>query len=199
MFRPSMVAAALLLAFATAAPAQETGGNAGGFGSGAGEAGGAVRALNRFEQFAGKLKADKTQTPLMTPILQSAATEAAPVGQQMIQLQNQLLNALVAGKTDADQKPIVEAYGSAASQMTGIEARAFGKICALLKPSQLGGAGQAFDLMAGWFQPPAPASGRGGRGRGAAEQGGGLGIGSGGGAGGRGGAPELSRLELLTD
>src|SRR5262245_42694129 len=86
MVRRSLLAAAIVMAAARPVFAQETG--AGGFGAGssAGEAGGSVRALNRFEQFTGKLKADKTQTPEISTILQGAATDAAPIGQQMIQL-----------------------------------------------------------------------------------------------------------------
>jgi Spy/CpxP family protein refolding chaperone len=48
--------------------------------------------------------------------------------------------------------------------MTGMEAGAFEKIHAQLKPNQHSGGVEAFDMMGGWFQPPIPSSGRGGRG-----------------------------------
>jgi hypothetical protein len=48
-----------------------------------------------------------------------------------------------------------------AAQVTGIETKAFAKVCATLKPNQQGKAASAFELMAGMFN--APAGGRGGR------------------------------------
>jgi hypothetical protein len=50
--------------------------------------------------------------------------------------------------------------------MTGIEAEAFGKLYALLKPNQQAKAPQAFELMAGMFAGGGmPGGGRGGEGR----------------------------------
>jgi Spy/CpxP family protein refolding chaperone len=105
----------------------------------------------------------RTQVPQVTPILQQASTDAVPVGRKMIELQNQLVTGMLADKTDADLKPVLDQYTVAAASMTGIEAGTFGKIYAMLNPNQQRGDGpvEAFDLMAGWFHPPRPA-GRGG-------------------------------------
>ena len=118
---------------------------------------------NLYEQFADRLKLDsKTQVPAVEQILAEAAREAAPVGQQMLQLRQQLVNMALENKP-ADMKPVVDGYAVAAAKMAGIEARAFAKVYAMLKPNQQSSASQAFAIMAGMFQPPAP-RGPGGRG-----------------------------------
>ena len=119
----------------------------------------------RFEQFADRLKLDsKTQIPAVDQILSDSAREAAPIGQQMLQLRQQLVNLGLENKP-ADMKPVVGEYAVAAAKMAGIEARAFAKVYAMLKPNQQSSASQAFAIMAGMFQPAAP-RGRGGRGGG---------------------------------
>ena len=162
-----------VFALAAAPVAQDDGGGGGGGGAfGGAEAGGSVRPLTRFEQFTGKLKIDnRTQAPEVSAILQAAAAEGAPVGQQMAQLQNQLVNAILAQRSEAEITQIVEAYTEAAARMTGIEAAAFAKIYAMLRPNQQGDATEAFALMAGWFQPAALGAGAQGGG-GAGGQGG---------------------------
>jgi hypothetical protein len=176
-------------ALATGLAAQDDGGGGGGGGggfAGGGSGGGSVRAATRFEQFMSRLKLDnKTQGPQVSAILQEASAQAAPVGQQMVALQNQLVAAILANKTEAELKPIVDGYTDAAAKMTGIETAAFAKIYAMLKPNQQGNAVPAFAMMAGWLQP-APASARGG-GRGGAPRGGGGGGGNPGGGGDGGG------------
>jgi hypothetical protein len=121
-----------------------------------------------FEQLADRLKLEqKAQLPLVDTILVDAGKEAAPIGQKMLELRQRLVNLALQNKSDEIQ-PVVEAYTAAAAQMTGIEARAFAKIYATLKPNQQSSAAQAFAIMAGMFQPPAPRGpgGRGGRGGG---------------------------------
>jgi hypothetical protein len=60
--------------------------------------------------------------------------------------------------------------------MTGIEAEAFGKVYALLKPNQQSKAPQAFELMAGMFAGGGMGGGM-GRGRGGQDRGEGRGEG----------------------
>jgi len=141
--------------------AQEEGGRGGGGGFGGNEAGGSIRALTRFEQFTSRLRLDREK---VTPILEAAAREGWPVGVEMATLQAQLANAILADKTEAEIQPILDAYTAAAATMVGIEAKAFGQIYAMLPPNQRGNASQAFEMMAGWFQPPpGTTAGRGGR------------------------------------
>jgi len=111
-----------------------------------------------FQQLADRLKLDaKTQVPEVDRILSDAVREAGPIAARMLQLRQQLVNLSLANKPD-DARPVLEAYTSAAATMTGIEARAFAKINAMLKPNQQAGAAQAFAIMAGMFQTPAPSS-----------------------------------------
>ena len=116
-----------------------------------------------IQQIADRLKLDqKTQLPALEQIAAEARKDAAPIAQQMIQLRQQIVN-LELSKKPPELKTAVDAYASAAQQMAGIEARAFAKIYAILKPSQRSNATQAFALMAGMFQPSMSAAG--GRGR----------------------------------
>lgn len=116
----------------------------------------------QFQKFAEKLKLDsKTQVPAVGQIFTEALTEAAPVGQQMLVLRQQIVNVALAGKPQDDQKPLVDAYKAQAAKMAAIEARAFSKVYAVLKPNQQSNATEAFALMAGIFEP----QGVGGRGR----------------------------------
>ena len=179
MSRQAVVTMCVAMALVAVVAGQEGGGGQGAFAGN--EAAGGVRPPNRFEQFIGKLKVDaKAQGPQVSAVLQAASTEGAGIGQQMAQQQNQLVSALLANKPETELAPILTAYKEQAAKMIGLEARTFAKVLPLGKANAKDAA-QAFDIMAGWFQPPMPAGGRGGRG---------------GGGGGRGGA---ARLDTLID
>ena len=60
-----------------------------------------------------------------------------------------LLNALLSGNQE-EQKAVEGAYAVAAAKMAGIEAGAFAKVYATLKPNQQSNAAQAFGLIAGF-------------------------------------------------
>jgi hypothetical protein len=109
------------------------------------------------QQFASRLKLDKTQRPSVDQILTAAATEAAPHAAQMLQARQRLLNALRANNAD-EIKAAQEAYASAAAEVARIEGAAFAKVYAMLKPNQQKEAPQAFALIAGLFSNP-PTSG----------------------------------------
>jgi hypothetical protein len=126
--------------------------------------GGAPRQLTPVEQFAEKLKLDsKTQVPAVQEILSAAQREAAPIGTEIMQIRQRLLNIDLSGKPE-DAKSSEDALTTASAKMAVIEAGAFAKVYALLKPNQQKDAAQAFTIMAGIFQPSAPSAG-GGRGR----------------------------------
>jgi hypothetical protein len=125
-----------------------------------------VRALTPFEQFAGRLKLDeKTQVPAAQEIFTAAAKEAGPIAVEMLQLRQKMLNVALSGNPE-DQKAVEGTYTVAAAKMAGIEAAAFTKVYATLKPNQQSNAPQAFALIAGFFQAAGPAGGRGQRGGG---------------------------------
>jgi hypothetical protein len=125
------------------------------------------------DQIVSRLKLNKDQTTEVQTILQAAAKDSAPVVQQLVQARNVLATALIAGKSQAEIDEITKTVVAAQLQMTGVEVTAFQKIFALLKPNQTAKAPEAFELMAGIFEPQA---GRSGGGRG---MGGGMGEGGG--------------------
>jgi hypothetical protein len=113
------------------------------------------------EQLIDKLKLDsKTQAPEVRLLLMDASREAAPVGQKLLELRQRLVNLALQNKPD-ELAPVVEAYAAAAKDMAAIEARAFTKIYAVLKPNQQPNAAPAFAIMAGMFQAPPPRAGAG--------------------------------------
>lgn len=121
-----------------------------------------ARALTPFEEFTGKLKLNqKTQIPAVEEIFTAAAKDAAPVGVELLQLRQKMLNVALSG-TPEEMKAAGEAYAASAAKMAAIEASTFAKVYALLDPKQQSNAPQAFALLAGFFQ--SQASGRGGRG-----------------------------------
>jgi 2-hydroxychromene-2-carboxylate isomerase len=76
-----------------------------------------------------------------------------------------IAKAMLGGASADDLKKSMDAYTSVAAQVTGLETKAFAKVCATLKPNQQAKAASAFELMAGLFIAPAGGAG-GGRGGG---------------------------------
>ncbi|HEU4937964.1 MAG TPA: hypothetical protein VFT39_16010 [Vicinamibacterales bacterium] len=104
---------------------------------------------------------DKAQAPDVRLLLMDASRDAAPVAQKILELRLRLGNLALQNKVD-EMPAATEAYSAAATEMAAIEARAFTKIYAMLKPNQQANAAQAFAMMAGIFQL-APGRGRGGQ------------------------------------
>jgi hypothetical protein len=104
---------------------------------------------------------DKTQAPEVRLLLMDASRDAAPVAQKVLDIRLRLGN--LALQNNLDEMPAAtEAYAAAATEMAAIEARAFTKIYAMLKPNQQPNAAPAFAMMAGIFQL-SPGRGRGGQ------------------------------------
>jgi hypothetical protein len=142
----------------------DTGGTGGGRGGGMGDdAGGMPRAQRQtpFDIFADRLKLNKDQKAEAQTVLVDAMKESAPLRQQLAQARAAIANAILGGKSEDEQKKIMDGYTSVVAQETGIETKAFAKVYAMLKPNQQGKAAAAFELMAGIFN--APAGGGGGR------------------------------------
>jgi len=142
-----------------------------GSGSGSGESGlpGDINAPRTIpQQFASKLKLDNSQKPAVDQILTAAANQAAAQAAQMLQAKQRMLNAVL-NKNEEEIKATQQAYASAAAEVARLEAAAFAKVYAMLKPNQQKDAPQAFALLAGLFSNPQAGGGaeRGaGRGRG---------------------------------
>jgi hypothetical protein len=121
------------------------------------------QAQTTFEQFVSRLGLDqRTQLPAAQEVFTAAAQQAAPLNPQMEQLRIRLVNAELArlrtqAGADADQQQVLKAYTAAAAEMARIEAQAFGKVYASIKPDQHERAAEAFAIIAGIFVPSPPA------------------------------------------
>ena len=168
----------LLLAGVVAAAMAYAQEGMGGLGGGGRQRGGGMESMDgmgggmprtqrqsRTDQIADKLKLTKEQKEQMLTVLSAAREKAAPISAQLFKQRADIAGAMINGKTGDEVQKMLADYSASAAQMAGVEAEAFGKIYALLKPNQQKNAGQAFELIAGMFSAPA----RGGQGRGRGE------------------------------
>ena len=121
---------------------------------------------SRTDQIADKLKLNKEQKEQMLTIFSAAQEKATPIRTEMEKQRAEIAGAMINGKTGDEVQQMLGTYSAAAAQMTALEAEAYGKIYATLKPNQQKGAAQAFDLIAGMFNGPARGGQGQGRGRG---------------------------------
>lgn len=144
------------------------GGRGGGMGGGMGMEGGGMPRIQRqtkLEMLADKLKLNKEQKEELLKILAAGREQAASLHPQIEQGRASIANAILNSKTD-DQKKAVDEYAALRTKMVEIEAKAFGKIYATLKPNQQSKAAQAYELLAGMFDAQAMGGRGGGMGRG---------------------------------
>lgn len=183
MFRRLLLAGVLAIGAASAqrggGGGDETGGMGGGGmdrGGGMGGGGGGVMARKptKPEQFADKLKLNKEQREETATILAAARERSGAVRAELDDRRAKIAGAFIDGKSPEEVSKITADYAAVVAQMTKIEADAFARIYALLKPNQQSKAEQAFEIMAGMF------SGAATRPRGAGGMGGGMGRGRGG-------------------
>jgi len=120
-----------------------------------------------------KLKLSGDQKEQATKIVAEAMEKAAPSRDAINRGRTVIANHLTGKGSPEDLKKILTEFSMVEATMIGIEADAFGKIVALLKPNQQSKAAQAFPLMVGMFDgslpdgggrgPGGPGRGRGGR------------------------------------
>jgi hypothetical protein len=134
-----------------------------------GAGGGMQRRQTKFDLFADKLKLKSDQKEEAQRIFSAAGEKAAPVRDQLTKGRQVIAQAMLAKSSEDDIKKLLAEYATVSAQMTGIEAEAFGKVYALLKPNQQAKAAQAFELMSGMFA----GGGGGGMNRGRGNRGGG--------------------------
>jgi hypothetical protein len=146
----------------------------GGMGGEGGMGGGAPRMQRptKAQMFVEKLKLNSDQQEEVQKILSEASQKANPVAGRISQGRQAIATLLLQKKTDEEMKPVMEQFAAVCADLTRIEADAFARIYATLKPNQQKAAPQAFVLMAEMFIP--------------ASAGGGRGMGRGGMAGGQG-------------
>jgi hypothetical protein len=153
------------------------GGDEGGMGGGGGRGGdmGAglpqVRRLSKQEMLMDKLKLNKEQKEEAAKILSAAMEKAVPARDLLTKGRIVIANAITGKASEEDIKKLWGQYTAVNATMTGIEAEAFGKLYALLKPNQQSKAPQAFELMAGMFAGGGTPDGGAGRGRGGQSRG----------------------------
>ena len=138
----------------------------GGMGEGMGGGMRGAQKPTKAEQFMDKLKLNKDQKEEAVKILGETAQKAAPIRDQINKGRQMIGTSLLQKKTPDEMKPLMDAYTAVCGQMTALEADAFAKIYAQLKPNQQKNAAQAFELMAGIFFPPVAGGGGRGMGRG---------------------------------
>jgi hypothetical protein len=145
--------------------AAQIGGDEGGMGGGGGRGGGRggggggdmggtmpqVRRLTKTEMLFEKLKLNKEQKEEAATIISAAMEKAAPTRDLLNKGRMVIANTITGKGSDDEIKKLLGEYASVSATMTSIEAEAFGKLYALLKPNQQAKAPQAFELMAGMF------------------------------------------------
>jgi len=116
-----------------------------------------------FELFKEKLKLSSEQASEAGNILTAAAQQASQIRTQIDKSRVDLAGAIIEGKSPDEIQKLVEAHTALQAQLDGVEADAFSKVFATLKPNQQSKAGQAFELMAGMLDRQSGGGGRRGR------------------------------------
>jgi len=170
-----LLTAVLAAGFASA----QSGGDEGGMGGGGSKGGGGARGgggdmggtpqarrQSKQEMLIDRLKLNKEQKEEAANILSAAMEKAAPTRDLLNKGRMVIANTITGKGSEEDLKKLMGEYTTVCATMTGIEAEAFGKLYALLKPNQQAKAPQAFELMAGMFAGGGMPGGGAGRGRG---------------------------------
>jgi hypothetical protein len=121
--------------------------------------------LSKAELFANRLKLNKDQKEKAQVILNDALKEMTQLRAQIDRNRAQIADLIISGGSQDDLNKLMDTYAAAAAQVTGIEVKAFAKVCALLKPNQQSKAASAFDLLAAVLDPPGGTGGGGSGGR----------------------------------
>ena len=180
MFIRVLLSAALAAGFAAA---QGGMGDEGGMGGGMGGRGGGGRgganggmesgAMPRAqrqtpaEMFMDKLKLKSEQKDEVIKILSETAQKMRPMAEQMNRGRQIIGQAILSNKSEEELKPMMDEFTKLYAQMNTLEADAFAKIYAGLKPNQQKNAPQAFELIDAILMPQMAGGSRGmGRGQG---------------------------------
>lgn len=131
-------------------------GKKGGGGSKGGDMGGGMmrpQRVSRFDTISEKLKLNKEQKEQAATIFNAAQESAQPLNDQIAKDRNQITGAVIQGQATGDgYNAVIADYTGALTKMTSIEATAYGKLYAILKPNQQAKSAQVFaDQMQGLF------------------------------------------------
>ncbi len=156
------------LAFAQGGGMGGGGGRNGGGGGdmgGGGEMGGGMRPQrqSKADLVADKLHLNKDQKEQLAAIVSAAQEEMRPVAEQMMQGRNVITTAIIQGKSADEINKMMAQYADLMAERAVVEAKAYGKLYAMLDPKQQARAGGVFAVeMDGLFDTR---PGRGARGR----------------------------------
>ena len=107
---------------------------------------------SRLDLISEKLKLSKEQKDEASKIFDAAQETVGQTGQQIAQGRTAITNAILSGKGGDELNKMMEQYTALIAQMTRIEATAYGKLYATLKPNQQSKAPAVFEeQMAGMF------------------------------------------------
>jgi Spy/CpxP family protein refolding chaperone len=138
----------------------------GGMGGGGGRNGGAMgdgdamersmgsmgnRSTNRLDMLSDMLKLDKDQKKQLKSIMDEGQKDATPVKEEIIKARTNLADAIAAGKSPDDLKPLETACAAAAAHVHQVELSAFARIYQILDKDQQAKAAQLFAMMSGVF------------------------------------------------
>jgi Spy/CpxP family protein refolding chaperone len=145
----------LFLAAMLAAGLASAQGKKGGGGGNSAEMGSMSRPqrVSRFDTIADKLKLNKEQKEQAATIFDAAQEAATPLNEQIVSQRNQITGAIIQGQNSgADFDKLMSAYTAVLAQRASVEATAYGKLYAILKPNQQSKAAQVFaEQMSGLF------------------------------------------------
>jgi Spy/CpxP family protein refolding chaperone len=167
MFVRLLLTAVLATTLVSAQGGKKGGGGGGGTGGGGM---GMPQRPSKVEQFVDKLKLTKEQKDATQPILLAALEQSAPLRDQISKGRVAIAGAMIEGKSGDEVKKLMDDFTSLNAQLTDIDAKAFGKIYALLKPNQAPKAAQAFELLVAILDPMVGGGGGRGGGRGRGRQ-----------------------------
>jgi hypothetical protein len=150
-----LLLASLLTVGLASAQGKNGGGGAGGdMGADPSMSGGMPRPQrqSRLDMVADKLHLSKDQKAQAAAIFSAAQEESAPINEQIKQGRNVITSALIDGKTGDEINKMMAQYTDLMAQKTAVEAKAYGKLYALLETKQQAKAAAVFaEQMDGVF------------------------------------------------
>ena len=132
---------------------EEGGMGAGGRGGGMGDMVPNVpRVMTRLDILTDQMKLDKDQRKNVKNILDDAQKEANPIRDQLVKARLAIGEAVQAGKSGEDLKPLVASEAALETKMTAIELASFVKIYKSLEAEQRNQSRVLFQMMKGLFE-----------------------------------------------
>jgi hypothetical protein len=109
--------------------------------------------ISRFDAIAEKLKLSKEQKDEAAGFFNAAQEAAAPLNEQIANGRKQITGAYIQNQASGEGfDKLMAEYTGVLAQMADIEAKAYGKLYAILKPNQQKNASQVFaEQMSGLF------------------------------------------------